>query len=74
MVNRFESRIQDDKSVAGPLVVVKKVRNAAYNEIVRIKMPNGEERLGQVLESTDKHAVVQVFGHDRRHERQTRLR
>ena len=50
------------ESVAGPLVVVGKVKNASYNEIVRIKLHTGEERLGQVLETTDQHAVVQVFG------------
>ncbi len=61
-MNNFEVEYKTISSVAGPLVVVEKVRNAAYNEVVRIKMPNGEERLGQVLESTSKHAVVQVFG------------
>lgn len=50
------------ESVAGPLVVVGKVKNASYNEIVKIKMRNGEIRLGQVLETSDTHAVVQVFG------------
>ena len=48
--------------VAGPLVVVDKVTDAAYNEVVSIRMPSGEKRLGQVLESTDKYAVVQIFG------------
>ncbi len=50
------------ESVAGPLVVVGKVRNASYNEIVKIRMHSGEERLGQVLDTSDKFAVVQVFG------------
>ncbi|MDE1825256.1 MAG: V-type ATP synthase subunit B [Candidatus Micrarchaeota archaeon] len=50
------------ESVAGPLVVVKQVRNASYNEIVRINMTNGESRLGQVLETGEGYAVVQVFG------------
>ena len=50
------------ESVAWPLVVVGKVKNASYNEIVRIRLRNGEERLGQVLETTEQHAVVQVFG------------
>ncbi len=59
---RFEIKYNTIESVAGPLVVVGKVRNAAYNEIVKIRLPNGEQRLGQVLETTDKHAVVQVFG------------
>ena len=50
------------ESVAGPLIVVGKVGNASYNEIVKIRLHNGEERLGQVLETTNVHAVVQVFG------------
>ncbi|MDE1823413.1 MAG: V-type ATP synthase subunit B, partial [Candidatus Micrarchaeota archaeon] len=59
---KFEIEYKTIESVAGPLVVVGKVRNAQYNEIVRIKLPSGEERLGQVLETSDKFAVVQVFG------------
>lgn len=58
----FEIEYKTIESVTGPLVIVGKVRNAQYNEIVKIKLSNGEERLGQVLETTDKHAVVQVFG------------
>jgi V/A-type H+-transporting ATPase subunit B len=50
------------ENVYGPLVVVNKVKNAAYNEIVTIVLPSGEERLGQVLETTLDYAVVQVFG------------
>jgi len=50
------------ESVAGPLVVVGKVGTAAYNEIVRIKMASGESRLGQVLDTSEKYAIVQVFG------------
>ncbi|MGI0100898.1 MAG: V-type ATP synthase subunit B [Candidatus Micrarchaeaceae archaeon] len=48
--------------VTGPLIVVNKVGSAAYNEIVKVKLQDGEERLGQVLETNDKYAVVQVFG------------
>ncbi len=58
----FEIEYETIESVAGPLVVVGRVGNAAYNEIVRIKMKDGEERLGQVLDTSEKHAVVQVFG------------
>ncbi|MDE1851945.1 MAG: V-type ATP synthase subunit B [Candidatus Micrarchaeota archaeon] len=62
MTMKFEVEYSTIESVAGPLVVVGKVKNAQYNEIVRIKLPTGEERLGQVLETSDKFAVVQVFG------------
>ncbi len=50
------------ESVYGPLVVVKKVSGAAYNEIVNIVMHDGSERLGQVLETASDYAIVQVFG------------
>jgi V/A-type H+-transporting ATPase subunit B len=50
------------ENVYGPLVVVNKVKNAAYNEIVTIVLPDGEKRLGQVLETTLEYAIVQVFG------------
>ncbi len=59
---KFEIDYKTIESVAGPLVVVKNVRRAAYNEIVRINLQNGESRLGQVLETADGYAVVQVFG------------
>ncbi len=59
---RFEINYKSIESVAGPLVVVNKVRHAAYGEIVKIELGNGESRLGQVLESASNYAIVQVFG------------
>ena len=59
---KFEIEYNTIRSVSGPLVVVDKVGNAAYGEIVRIKLATGEERLGQVLETSEEYAVVQVFG------------
>ena len=59
---KFEFEYKTISSVIGPLVVVDKVTDAAYNEIVKITMPNGDSKLGQVIESTNNYAVVQVFG------------
>ncbi|MGC8567782.1 MAG: V-type ATP synthase subunit B [Candidatus Micrarchaeia archaeon] len=59
---KFEKEFKTVSSVAGPLVIVKSVPDAAYNEIVKIKLENGDERLGQVLETTDTYAVIEVFG------------
>ncbi len=59
---KFEVEYNTIENVAGPLVVVGKVGNAKYNEIVKIKLRSGEERLGQVLDTSDTNAVVQVFG------------
>jgi V/A-type H+-transporting ATPase subunit B len=59
---KFEVNYKTIERVTGPLVIVGKVGNAAYNEIVKVKLPTGETRLGQVLETTSTYAVVQVFG------------
>jgi len=48
--------------VAGPLLFVRDVSNAAYGEIVEIQLPTGERRQGQVLDSRKGLAIVQVFG------------
>ena len=59
---KFEAEYKTIGNVSGPLIVVKAVKNAAYGEITRIKLANGEEKLGQVIETADTYAVVQVFG------------
>ena len=48
--------------VAGPLIFVKGVDNASYGEMVEIKLENGERRQGQVLDTSQGLAIVQVFG------------
>ena len=48
--------------IAGPLIFVKGVDNASYGEMVEIKLKNGERRQGQVLDTSQGLAVVQVFG------------
>ncbi|MEA4956111.1 V-type sodium ATPase subunit B [bioreactor metagenome] len=47
--------------VAGPLMIVEGVDGVAYNEIVEIETPDGENRRGQVLEVKKDVAVIQVF-------------
>ncbi len=49
-------------NIEGPLVFVGRVENVGYNEIVEVKLPSGEKRKGQVLETSKGLAVVQVFG------------
>jgi len=49
------------REVAGPLIVVENVEGVSYGEVVRIVTPSGEEKMGQVLESSTGLAVVQVF-------------
>ncbi len=48
--------------VAGPLLFVEKVENAAYGEMVEITNALGERLRGQVLDSRAGLAIVQVFG------------
>ncbi|MDE1829660.1 MAG: V-type ATP synthase subunit B [Thaumarchaeota archaeon] len=48
--------------IAGPLMFVQGVDNASYGEMVEIKLVNGERRQGQVLDTRQGLAVVQVFG------------
>ena len=47
--------------VAGPLMIVESIKDVAYNEVVKIRTADGEERTGQVLEAYLNKAVVQVF-------------
>jgi V/A-type H+-transporting ATPase subunit B len=49
------------REAAGPLIVVENVEGVSYGEVVRIVTPTGEEKMGQVLESSTGLAVVQVF-------------
>ena len=49
------------RAVAGPLLMVEGVEGVAFGEVVRIKTPGGENRLGQVLESSKDIAIIQVF-------------
>jgi V/A-type H+-transporting ATPase subunit B len=48
--------------IAGPLIFVEGVRDAGYGEMVEIKLANGELREGQVLDTREGLAIVQVFG------------
>ncbi len=47
--------------VAGPLMIVEGVEGVAYGEVVHIRTPEGDNRMGQVLESQENVAIVQVF-------------
>src|SRR5690606_27026193 len=49
------------KEVVGPLMLVEKTSNVKYDELVKIKLANGEERLGKVLEVDADKALVQLF-------------
>ncbi len=48
-------------SVSGPLVAVTGIHNVGYNELAEVIDSNGHVRLGMILESSEKAAVIQVF-------------
>lgn len=48
-------------NISGPLMVVNKVNDVAYDELAEISLPNGEKRRGKVLEIYNDRALVQVF-------------
>jgi len=47
--------------IAGPLVFVEKTDPVGFNEIAIVTLPNGEERRGQVLDSSSDVVVIQMF-------------
>jgi len=47
--------------IAGPLVFVEKTEPVAYNELATVTMPDGTQKRGQVLDTSGKHVVIQVF-------------
>ena len=47
--------------IEGPLVVVERIREVGYDEVVEIRGPDGRPRLGRVLDISETQAVVQVL-------------
>ena len=53
------------KQITNVLLFVEGVRDAAYNELVEVRTPDGTSLTGQVLDSRDGLAIVQSFGETR---------
>lgn len=49
------------KEINGPLVVLDNVDNASFDEVVEIRLDDGTQRLGRVVEISGKRVVLQVF-------------
>jgi len=47
--------------IAGPLMLVEKVEDVKFEELVEVELPNGELRRGKVLEVNYDKAMVQLF-------------
>lgn len=50
------------KKISGPLIFIESLPELLYGEVVEIFSPEGEERLGKVIELSNEFAVIQVFG------------
>jgi V/A-type H+-transporting ATPase subunit B len=57
MINKYKTI----KSAAGPLLIVDKVENVKYDELVEIETQDGIIKRGKVLEVSKDQAIVQVF-------------
>ncbi len=53
---------KDISEISGPLIFVEGISDAGYNEMVTIETPSGEIKSGQVLDTRNGLAIVQVFG------------
>ena len=47
--------------ITGPLIIVEGIKNVGFGELVEIRTPSGEIRIGQTLEVDEDKAIVQVF-------------
>ena len=47
--------------ITGPLMIVEGISDVGFNEVVKIRAPDGGERIGQVLEAEENRVVIQVF-------------
>jgi len=50
------------REIRGPLLFLEKVKDVAYDELVRVNVPGQPEVLGTVLDVSRDWAIVQVFG------------
>ncbi|MBR3424126.1 MAG: V-type ATP synthase subunit B, partial [Clostridia bacterium] len=49
------------KSIAGPLLILKRIPGAAYDEVVTIRDGSGGERHGRVTALDGERTVIEVF-------------
>src|SRR3989337_2777522 len=49
------------KEITGPLLLCESVTGVGYGEVVRVLTQSGDERIGQVIDVSDKVTVIQVF-------------
>ncbi|MEM2210978.1 MAG: V-type ATP synthase subunit B [Nitrososphaerales archaeon] len=62
MVEKYGLIYKTVREIRGPLIFVEGIKDALYNELVEVKLPDGSEILGSVLDTSAGMAIVQVFG------------
>ncbi|MBI2575042.1 V-type ATP synthase subunit B [Candidatus Woesearchaeota archaeon] len=60
--------------IAGPLLFVRKTEPIGYADLVKIMLPGGETKTGQVLDTSEEIVVVQVFEGTSGIDRETRVK
>jgi len=50
------------REIKGPILTIENVKGIAYDELVRVRRPDGTEVIGSVLDVSKDWALVQVFG------------
>src|SRR3989304_1116670 len=54
-------RYRTTQKVIGPLLFVERATRISIGEMVRIILSEGDEKLGQVIEVSEEHAVIQML-------------
>jgi len=72
--HKYGLELQTIEEIKGPLLIVKGIGRARYNELVEVTLPDGRTVLGTVLESTREYALVQVFGDPQGLSKEARVR
>lgn len=57
----MEKSYKTIQEIRGPLIMVKAIKGAKYQDLVEVELPSCEKRRGQVLEASDDLTVVQMF-------------
>ncbi len=52
------------REVRGSILVLDPIPNVLYDEVVVVRAPDGIDRMGRVLEVSNKYVIVQVFGEE----------
>jgi len=57
----FEKSLKTIQEIRGPLLMVKVIKGAKYQDLVEVELLSAEKRRGQVLEASDELTVVQML-------------